>query len=387
MATRRKIARSAVRRVKRRNTKNTKLRSLRSRKHAHARKNSTEKKRMSMHEMSGGGMDFKVYMVYYGNLSLLKQCPDSRLSHNLVGVLFYYPNNNEFWLCGYEDFGINTYLRTIDDTKAKDANYMTLQVHERTPWKSDPTVTILDKLKQLNLRSTPKLSDNIGNINLELICKLCGIPTDGMNYTVLKKMIDDKTNAEKFFMKKMIDDDNFHTRDHTGEVSFCIKLNKRFMRNVWELQFIQYEYIKGVAAGNNKYGDRIYQTVFEPKYTKKDIKGEEIKSDGLLKITDDNDVEISSSDPENGFLLVNLGVKDDKQNHYSIGDPLQTVNVARELFAGRVNETQKLAFLNIDQILKRTFYENSSDQSTDEENARIISLITCAGKTQPSAPN
>ena len=51
MATRRhKIARSAIRRVKRRNSKNTKLRTLRS------RKNTTEKKRLNMREMRGGAI-------------------------------------------------------------------------------------------------------------------------------------------------------------------------------------------------------------------------------------------------------------------------------------------------------------------------------------------
>ena len=53
MATRRhKIARSAIRRVKRRNSKNTKLRTLRS------RKNTTEKKaRLNMRKMRGGAVN------------------------------------------------------------------------------------------------------------------------------------------------------------------------------------------------------------------------------------------------------------------------------------------------------------------------------------------
>jgi len=63
--TRRKIARLAIRRVKKQNSQNTKrkLKTLRSRKHAAARKYSTSKSRMNYHEMSGGGANTE-YAIY-----------------------------------------------------------------------------------------------------------------------------------------------------------------------------------------------------------------------------------------------------------------------------------------------------------------------------------
>ena len=64
MATRRhKIARSAIRRVKRRNSKNAKLRTLRS------RKNTTEKKRLNMREMKGGAVNFRMFEVHFGKMN------------------------------------------------------------------------------------------------------------------------------------------------------------------------------------------------------------------------------------------------------------------------------------------------------------------------------
>jgi hypothetical protein len=105
MAThRRKIARSAVRRVKRRNTK---LRTLRS------RKNTTEKKaRMNMRKMRGGGGNYDIYLVYFDDVAKLKdpanwkQWPTLSTSKNspLVGVLFYNPTDNKFYFFGYKNF-------------------------------------------------------------------------------------------------------------------------------------------------------------------------------------------------------------------------------------------------------------------------------------------
>lgn len=99
MATRRrKIARSAVRRVKRResqNAKNTKLRTLRS------RKNSTEKKRINIREMKGGGGKWRTFLVYYGP-PIIRTNPKLRLLNPFVGVLLY--NEGNWSLC------ISTYL-------------------------------------------------------------------------------------------------------------------------------------------------------------------------------------------------------------------------------------------------------------------------------------
>ena len=99
MAThRRKIARSAVRRVKRRNTKNTKLRTLRS------RKNTTEKKaRLNMREMKGGAVNFRMFEVHFGKMNGdLKTNPESRNSQTLLGTLCYYPEDGDFYFCIYD---------------------------------------------------------------------------------------------------------------------------------------------------------------------------------------------------------------------------------------------------------------------------------------------
>jgi len=99
MATRRrKITRSAVRRVKRRESKNAKLRSLRS------RKNSS--KRMRTHQRGGGG-EFIVYTVHYGDLALLKATTNIHEfpPTTIVGILCYNPTNNELHLFGNNMFG------------------------------------------------------------------------------------------------------------------------------------------------------------------------------------------------------------------------------------------------------------------------------------------
>jgi hypothetical protein len=101
MAThRRKIARSAVRRVKRRNTKNTKLKTLRS------RKNTTEKKRKNMREMRGGGDEYRIYMVYHGKLELLTKNVKWGYTDGLLGTLCYYPKRGDWYFCGYTNIGI-----------------------------------------------------------------------------------------------------------------------------------------------------------------------------------------------------------------------------------------------------------------------------------------
>lgn len=100
---RRKIARSAVRRVKRRNIK---LRTLRS------RKNTTEKKRLNMRKMRGGGGNYDIYLVYFDDVAKLKDTSNwkqwSTLSTSknnpLVGVLFYNPKDNKFYFFGYKKF-------------------------------------------------------------------------------------------------------------------------------------------------------------------------------------------------------------------------------------------------------------------------------------------
>jgi len=99
MAThRRKIARSAVRRVKRRNTK---LRTLRS------RKNTTEKKaRMNMRKMRGGGDEYRIYMVYYGNIESLTKNVKWGYTDGLLGTLCYYPERGDWYFCGYKNIGI-----------------------------------------------------------------------------------------------------------------------------------------------------------------------------------------------------------------------------------------------------------------------------------------
>lgn len=112
MATRRhKIARSAIRRVKRRNSKNTKLRTLRS------RKNTTEKKaRLNMREMRGGGGKYDIYLVYFDDVAKFKDPMDmpwqeymsnsisDENSSPLVGVLFYNPTDKKFYFFGYNKF-------------------------------------------------------------------------------------------------------------------------------------------------------------------------------------------------------------------------------------------------------------------------------------------
>jgi hypothetical protein len=101
MATRRhKIARSALRRVKRRNSKNTKLRTLRS------RKNTTEKKRLNMREMRGGGDEYKIYMVYYGNIASLTTNVKWGYKPGLLGTLCYYPVRGDWYFCGYNDINM-----------------------------------------------------------------------------------------------------------------------------------------------------------------------------------------------------------------------------------------------------------------------------------------
>ena len=100
MATRRhKIARSAVRRVKRRNSKNAKLRTLRS------RKNTTEKKaRLNMREMRGGAVDFRMFEVHFGKMNGdddLTQ-PEFRNANTLIGTLCYYPKDGDFYFCVYD---------------------------------------------------------------------------------------------------------------------------------------------------------------------------------------------------------------------------------------------------------------------------------------------
>ena len=95
MATRRrKIARSAVRRVKRRESKNAKLRSLRSRKNA--RKYSTAKnKRINLREMRGGvnvvnGVEVKV-VAGKDNFFTIYEVKD-------IGILFYNHKTKNFYL-------------------------------------------------------------------------------------------------------------------------------------------------------------------------------------------------------------------------------------------------------------------------------------------------
>ena len=93
---RRKIARSAVRRVKRRESKNAKLRSLRSRKHS--------SKRMRTHQ-KGGGDVWRTFLVYYGP-SIIRTNPKLRLLSPFVGVLLY--SKGKWSLC------ISNYLGRSD---------------------------------------------------------------------------------------------------------------------------------------------------------------------------------------------------------------------------------------------------------------------------------
>ena len=134
MATRRrKIARSAVRRVKRRNAqnaqnaqnaKNTKLRTLRS------RKNSTEKKRINIHKMKGGGGNYDIYLVYYDDVAKFKDTANlewTRITDsypgNMVGILFHNPTDKKFYLFGcklnstelLEPLSLNTFIGTQND--------------------------------------------------------------------------------------------------------------------------------------------------------------------------------------------------------------------------------------------------------------------------------
>lgn len=91
MLIRRKIAGSAVRRVKRSESKKPKrkLRQLRSRKNA-ARKYSS-KSGLNFREMMGGMKGKVTYLVYYGSPKIHN--PSVRLLHTFVGILFCDGNN------------------------------------------------------------------------------------------------------------------------------------------------------------------------------------------------------------------------------------------------------------------------------------------------------
>jgi hypothetical protein len=156
MAThRRKIARSAVRRVKRRNTK---LRTLRS------RKNTTEKKaRMNMRKMRGGGGNYDIYLVYFDDVAKFKDTTNTKWTQilkrypgNLVGILFYNPTDKKFYFFGCElnsqelpliDLGSrqlhNAYQRNLERQIVKDELYRgrirTTLVSKLMPCKGDDT--------------------------------------------------------------------------------------------------------------------------------------------------------------------------------------------------------------------------------------------------------
>jgi hypothetical protein len=153
MATRRrKITRSAVRRVKRRESKNAKLRSLRS------RKNSS--KRMRVKQM-GGGDDFRIFMVYCVKKPSL-ECPDRMNRSNLVGTICYYPKNGEFYFCGYDTFPVKHI--------ASHANSLAIKHDE--------------KEVELNKRNRMMV--------FKIICKLCGITEGSNEYKMLLEQIEDK---------------------------------------------------------------------------------------------------------------------------------------------------------------------------------------------------
>lgn len=83
---RRKIARSTVRRVKR-NKLSKNMRRLLKRK--------VSKRKV----MKGGGSPhFKIYLVYFTETKGLFSCKAARLPVNVVGLLFYSPVNNDFFL-------------------------------------------------------------------------------------------------------------------------------------------------------------------------------------------------------------------------------------------------------------------------------------------------
>ena len=201
MATRRhKIARSAIRRVKRRNSKNTKLRTLRS------RKNTTEKKaRLNMRKMRGGG-DFRIFMVCFDKPTVsTHECISKTMvsgnldgvsffkrSRTLVGTLCYYPGNSDFYFCGYNEFSPISTITKYDI------------VHK-------------------------------------IICQLCGIAEDSPAGVALKTRLNGTEGGILEFDEKKTDN---YTTKRIGKqpndlVDYCIRLNNpRFMPKL-ELSFLQ----------------------------------------------------------------------------------------------------------------------------------------------------
>ena len=180
MATRRhKIARSAIRRVKRRNSKNTKLKTLRS------RKNTTEKKaRLNMREMKGGGVK-NAYLVYYGP-PILRSNPKLRTRTTFVGVLLY---EKEDWsLC------ISSYLGNVNEI----SEAWNIAKHKFEVMKSNESLSTTSSLGP-GFAKAKKIYDTIGNFDTnnivcEIISELCVLTDD--QFENLSKFIN--SNSGKY---------------------------------------------------------------------------------------------------------------------------------------------------------------------------------------------
>ena len=194
MATRRrKITRSAVRRVKHRESKNAKLKSLRSRKHS--------SKRMRVKQRGGGERDdFRIFMVYCVKKSLLG-CPDNMNRSTLVGTICYYPNNSDFYF-----FGFNTFEVKHNELKNKGN-------------KNESYAEIIERYKRNRM------------MVFDIICKICGITKESDQGIELRKKIDDKDGIfrdernSKQYTSTQFGSENYGTRYYVNNILYCLRLN------------------------------------------------------------------------------------------------------------------------------------------------------------------
>lgn len=178
-STRRKIARSSVRRVKR-NATNASKNVKRKLKH-----------RLTKRKVMNGGennvRNFNIYLVYYSpQQGLLRKCPEAKLPINLMGLLFYNNSNNDFYFFGYHHFNNQGHDEYLADNHVSSVN--------------------------------PRV-ENIFEVTAEFIRKLCGIEIGSTEDTKLNEQ-----SAKT---------DRLYNTDITGGVTYCYKLNRtRFTKKL-----------------------------------------------------------------------------------------------------------------------------------------------------------
>jgi len=264
----------------------------------------------------GGGDDFRIFMVYCVKTPFL-ECPGRMNRSTLVGTICYYPNNSEFYFCGYDTFPVKHIPR---DPEANKSNRMMV---------------------------------------FKIICNLCSITERTTEYEELLKQIEDIDGIfiDKFSLEdtrygpsefgKLIDSgliDSLtagkkivHPYLYDKHVKYCIKLTSRILQKM-TLKWIKY--IVEVVS-NPKHTVDIPITLSERKTKEIDICTLSTKPQTLADISKQVQVPVVNNKPsitlfqddKNAVLLDGLTDEELKVAHTYARKPNKEKHYLGEVFS------------------------------------------------------